>query len=186
MRNAYDGCVRAETVANVLGAFAQAVADAVGESVAEDLDDSWTSVAALVHLSKYPHDTIDALRKPLALSHPGCVRLVDRLEERGLVARGDGQDRRTRSLRPTAAGRAAARKVLRRRRLALERVLATLSAGERKRLGELLGKMLGGLVHDEAQALAICRVCDYDACPDAACPVARGLAGSAGAPGSID
>ncbi len=186
MRTAYDGGMRPETVANVLGALAQAVSDAVGQSVAEDLDESWTSVAALVHLSKYPHDTIDALRKPLGLSHPGCVRLVDRLEEGGLVARGDGEDRRTRSLRPTAAGRAAARKVLRKRQSALERVLATLSASERSHLGQLLGKMLTRLVHDEAQALAICRVCDYDACPDAVCPVARGLSGSAGAAGSID
>lgn len=175
MHHTYDACMRAETVVNVVGAFVQAVSDAVGESVAEDLDESWSSVAALVHLCKYPDETIDALRKPLALSHPGCVRLVDRLEERGLIARGDGRDRRTRSLRATPGGRAAARKVLRKRRLALERLLAKLSASERQRLGELTGKVLAGLVRDESQALSICRVCDYDVCPDAACPVARGL-----------
>lgn len=168
--------MKSEAVANVLGAFAQAVTDSIEESIAKGLDQSRTSAAALVHLAKYPDETIEALRRPLALSHPGCVRLVDRLEKRRLLSRGEGEDRRTRALRVTPAGRAAAKRVLGRRQAALSRALATLTASERDTLGRLAGKVLATLVRDEPHALSICRICDYDACPDTECPVAKSLA----------
>jgi DNA-binding MarR family transcriptional regulator len=168
--------VKRETVANIVGAFAQAVTDAVREAVAEGAEPQ-NSAAALVHLSKYRDEPIDALRRPLRLSHPGCVRLVDRLEERRLVVRGEGADRRSRPLRLTPAGEKAARGVLRKRGSALDRALEALTPGERRELARLAGKVLSELVHDEAQALTVCRVCDYDACPDSLCPVAKALGG---------
>lgn len=166
--------MESETVANVIGAFAQAVADAVQEAVSEGAV-APASAAALVHLSKYRDEPIDALRRPLRLSHPGCVRLVDRLEERRLVLRGEGSDRRSRPLRLTAAGETVARGVLRKRRAALKRALGALTPHEQRTLARLAGKVLTELVHDEAEALVVCRVCDYDACPDADCPVAKAL-----------
>ncbi len=173
MRTAYVLDVRIDTVANILGALAQALTDGVGEAIAGERDRSPTDAAALVHLAKYRGGSIDALRAPLRLSHPGCVRLIDRLEEQRLVARGEADDRRSRALDLTRAGEAAARAVLDSRLATLRRALETLSPRERETLAALLGRLLTGLVEDEAHALAICRVCDYDACPDSVCPVAR-------------
>jgi MarR family transcriptional regulator, negative regulator of the multidrug operon emrRAB len=168
--------MQSETVANVIGAFAQAVADAVQEAVSEGSAAPPSAAAALVHLSKYRDEPIDALRRPLGLSHPGCVRLVDRLEERRLVLRSEGSDRRSRPLRLTAAGETLARGVLRKRRGALKRALGALTPAEQRTLARLAGKVLTEIVRNESHALAVCRVCDYDACPDADCPVTRALA----------
>lgn len=165
--------VRPETVANIVGAFAQAVTDGVHEAV--DAGAGPQAAAALVHLSKYGGEPIDALRKPLRLSHPGCVRVVDRLAEQRLVVRGEGEDRRARPLRLTPAGAGAAKAILRKRGAALTRALAALSPREQQQLGRLVAKALAALVEDEAHALAVCRVCDYAACPDEDCPVARSL-----------
>lgn len=164
------------TVRNVVGAFAQALMDAVEGDVGAATDQDPTSAAALVHLSKYGGAGINALRVPLEMSQPGCVRLVDRLEEQRLVTRGAAADRRAVALRLTASGRAAARRALDRRGKALDRALAALTGAERTQLGRLAGKVLEHLIRDEPRALQTCRLCDYDACPDAVCPVTRALA----------
>jgi DNA-binding MarR family transcriptional regulator len=169
--------MEASTIANIVGAFAQAVSDEIQEGIAGDAGQVPNGAAALVHLSKYPNAPIDGLRSPLRLSHPGCVRVVDRLEAERLVVRGTGTDRRSRPLRLTPAGEVAARSVLRKRRGSLRHALGALSAREQEALAALAAKVLTALVHDEPQALAVCRVCDYDACPDSVCPVAKALGG---------
>jgi DNA-binding MarR family transcriptional regulator len=168
--------VKTATVNNIVGAFAQALVDQVEAGVGRATDQGPTSAAALVHLSKYGGEGINALRVPLALSQPGCVRLVDRLQEQSLVARRAATDGRAVALHLTPGGRAAARRALARRGRALERALAGLSARERMQLGTLAAKVLQHLVRDESQALQTCRLCDYGVCPDATCPVEKALA----------
>jgi DNA-binding MarR family transcriptional regulator len=175
MRTAYEWVVQSSTITNVLGAFAQAIVDAV-ETGVESTDLSPASAAALVHLSKYEGARISELRVPLELSHPGCVRLVDRLEVLRLVTRGAADDGRAVALHLTARGSAAARSTLRRRGEALESVLSALTARERAELGRLAAKVLTRLVRSEPQALQTCRLCDYAACPDDVCPVGQALA----------
>src|SRR5262245_50513639 len=159
--------MKSATAANVLGALAQAIGDAAGAASAD---------AALVHLSKYPDEPIDALRRPLGLSHAGCVRLVDRLEDERLLERGTGEDARVRTLRLTRSGQAAARRVLAARKDALARAIARLSDGEREALVRIATKVLAELVTDPASALATCRLCDYASCPDDVCPAGKALA----------
>jgi MarR family transcriptional repressor of emrRAB len=165
-------------VANVLGALAQAIADRSRRTMDEG---AASSVAALVHLSKYPGETIDALRKPLGLSHPGCVRLVDRLADDGLLERRQGADARSVKVYLTSRGKTAAKSFLARRNRMLRKAVATLSAVEQERLGRLVSKILMAGVNGEGHALEICRFCDYGACPDEDCPVTRALSASAGA-----
>ena len=159
--------MRSATAANVLGALAQAISD----SLASD-----TASAALVHLSKYPDEPIDALRRPLGLSHAGCVRLVDRLEAERLVERGEGEDRRVRPLRLTRSGESAAREVLAAREEALLRAIGRLSANEREALVRIATKILAELVVDPGRALSVCRLCDYARCPEDVCPTGKALA----------
>jgi MarR family transcriptional regulator, negative regulator of the multidrug operon emrRAB len=161
------------TTGNVLGALALALTDRLRASAAAER--GGTASAALVHLSKYGDGTIDALRRPLELSHSACVRLVDRLAEQDYVVRRPGKDARSVAVRLTAKGRNAARAILRRREDALGEALAALTAREQAQLGALVGKLLAALVASERDALRVCRLCDYATCPDTVCPVTRAL-----------
>ncbi len=170
-----------ETAANVVGALARALVDAIEQSAAETVGHGPTAAAALVHLSKYDGENINALRTPLDLSHPGCVRLVDRLQENRLVARADGPDGRAVTVELTQGGAAAARTILRKRQETLRDALGGLSARELELLGRLAGKVLTRMVHDEPEALRVCRVCDYRVCPDGVCPVGIAVESAASA-----
>lgn len=155
--------------ANVAGAAVLALGDAIREATAAS-EREQTTTAALVHLSKYPGASVDALRGPLALSHSGCVRLVDRLAASGHVERRAGaEDGRAVALHLTRKGQGAARRALTARAAALEEALSALTTAEQETLGRLAAKLLTGRVTSEARALRTCRLCDYQACVE--CPV---------------
>ncbi len=164
-----------DTAVNVIGAFARALVDAIEESTTATVGQDSTATAALVHLSKYEGENINALRAPLDLSHPGCVRLVDRLERDDLVVRTGAPDGRAVTVELTPSGGTAARTILRKRRDTLRDPLSVLSAQELQLLGRLAGKVLTRIVRDESQALRVCRICDYRVCPDGVCPVGVAL-----------
>ena len=164
------------TVANILGALAQALTDEVHSELDAVTSYSRNSAAALVHLSKYSGEPIESLRVPLGLSQPGCVRLVDRLEQDGLVRRTTGADRRSRNLSLTKKGERSAAAVLDARNEALGNALSSLSSRECKTLAELTTRVLIAMVASPDDALMICRLCDYESCPDASCPSALALA----------
>ncbi len=154
-----------ERTANLLGALALTLADRAGAAVHADAGVSGSDAAALVTLRNYAEDEpLDLLRRALALSHPGVVRLADRLQARGFVERHrSDRDGRAVALRLTRAGRRAA-----------DAALTTLDAGERKALAPMLERMLGAQTTDSTASLVICRMCDPDVCghPDR-CPVTQ-------------
>ena len=96
--------------ANLLGALVVALGDRAGAAVQDGAGVSGSDAAALVTLRNYAEDEpLDLLRRALALSHPGVVRLADRLQARGLVERHRShRDGRAVALRLTPAGRRAA------------------------------------------------------------------------------
>jgi DNA-binding MarR family transcriptional regulator len=161
---------------NLAGSGALVIADRMREAVggAAGLDGS--GPAALVALDLYAEgEGVDTLARALGLSHSGAVRLVDQLVARGFLRRAPSvRDRRAVALRLTAPGRRAAQRVAAARAGALEELLAPLSAGDRERLGELLGRVVAGQTHGREDARRVCRLCDADACghPDR-CPVTR-------------
>ena len=160
--------------ANLAGSGALAIADRMREAVSEAAGLEGSGPAALVALERYAEgEGVDALARALSLSHSGAVRLVDQLTQRGLVSRAPSErDRRAVALRLTPAGRRTAHRIAAARHRALADVLAPLSAAERERLGELLGRVVAGQTHDHDDARRVCRLCDADACghPDR-CPV---------------
>ncbi len=168
----HNRVMNSSRVANLLGAFGLLVSDAVGSALGDARLEP-TSMTALVHLSKYPGESIDGLRGPLELSHSGCVRLVDRIEAAGYVVREKAQDGRAVALQLTRKGREAAAGSLRRRGNWLRRSLRSLTAEEQETLGRLLAKVLSFEVSNSSQALRVCRACDYRACT--LCPVAEAL-----------
>jgi DNA-binding MarR family transcriptional regulator len=148
----------------LLGVVALSAADRMRDAVEQALAHGGAVPAALVHLDAYPDQPLDALRVALRISQPGVVRVVDRLEEEGLVERRAGRDGRTRSLRLTGEGIQAAAGVRRRRASALSSVTASLTESERRQLLPLLERLTSALAADRSAALATCRLCDRDTC----------------------
>jgi MarR family transcriptional regulator, negative regulator of the multidrug operon emrRAB len=159
-------------LAQLLGVTALAAVDRLRPSVQQEAGHGGSAAGALVHLHAWPGESLDRLRNVLAISQPATVRTVNRLVADGLLERRPGPDRRTVALILTAAGRAAAERVLAARAAALQRFLAPLDDDERERLLPLLERLASSLAHDRSSAVRICRLCDRDACYGTApCPL---------------
>src|SRR2546421_11807780 len=132
---------------NLLGAMALAVSDRMAEALADRSGRSESAAATLSALDQFLGEpSIDQLSRVLGLSQSGTVRLVDRLEQDGLVRRGSGEDGRTTTVPLTPAGRRAARRLEAARLEGLEGVLQPLGDGERRTLAALPGRVLGGMM----------------------------------------
>jgi DNA-binding MarR family transcriptional regulator len=158
-----------ESVSNLIGAFSLAIADRIEDAAAKVLQRSGETPAAVVTIGFEPGLTNDRLRRILRLSHPGTVRLVDRLVADGLVERRSGRDGREIALHLTRSGMRSRAKFLGERQGAIGSVLAILSDGEQAELGRLLSKMLETMPHTEIDKYTICRLCDSAACSE--CPL---------------
>jgi DNA-binding MarR family transcriptional regulator len=160
--------------ANLLGALALGLTDLIREAGETETRFGGEGAAALVVIGQAPGTSIRSLSTALRLTHPGTVRLVDKLAAAGLVRRRPvlrGADRRAVALTLTAAGRRTVKAVLAARERRLQVALANLTAGEQVALTPLLEKLLAGLTTSEAQGDALCRLCDLAACPQSHCPV---------------
>jgi MarR family transcriptional repressor of emrRAB len=159
-------------LANLLGVTALAAVDRLRPHVDEEAGHGGGAAGALVHLHAWPGESVERLRRVLGISQPATVRTVNRLVADGLLERRPGPDRRTAALVLTAAGRAAAERVLAARSAALERFLEPLDADERARLLPLLERLVASLAEDRGGAVRVCRLCDRDACCGRApCPL---------------
>src|SRR5205814_8184833 len=137
-------------------------------AAAQAAGQSPSAAAALSALHQFlDRPTIDRLRQVLGLTPSGAVRLVDRLADAGLVARGPGEDGRSRSVSLTARGRRVAARVAAARRAALDEALVGLSAAERDTLGGLLDRMMANVVAAKEGGGWICRLSGLTACPRA-------------------
>lgn len=157
-------------IANIVGALALALSDDLQNEAERNAPEVGLAAAAIALLRHVPDMTIERLRRALGLSHPGAVRLIDRLEQEGTVVRRPSTaDRRAVSLSLTKSGTGAAQAILSARESALRGALAGLTAGERKTFGALAEKMLRTLLRGEDHAFRVCRLCDNKVCID--CPV---------------
>ncbi|MEI6641446.1 MAG: MarR family transcriptional regulator [Novosphingobium sp.] len=158
-----------DRTANLLGVVGLAVADRIGEAARDILRRSGETPAALVVIGYGLGPSNDQLRRTLGLSHPGSVRLVDRLVADGLVERRPGQDRRAIALYLTPEGSALRETLLKGRLAAIKPLLAPLTSAEQDALAGLLHKMLAGLPNTDLERCTLCRLCDDSVCTD--CPI---------------
>jgi DNA-binding MarR family transcriptional regulator len=149
---------------NLLGAFSVAVNDSMDDAFDEACAVGDSAPAALILIRENPDTRIEALARYLALSHSGTVRLVDRLQQAGWVARETCEDKRAVVLVLTKAGEKVAERLREGRRKSLALALSGVSAADRKVLERILPQMLNNLVTDSAQADHTCRYCDSGAC----------------------
>lgn len=157
--------------ANLLGALATGIQDAVRDALVGEAGMDGTAVAALLAVRERPGQSITQLAAALSLTHSGADRSVDRLAQRGLVARGRGQDGRSRGLVLTSAGRIMTDQVLAARRRLLRGLLANLSPDERACFARAAERLLAQLPASRGDAWRICRTCEHDVCRGPACPV---------------
>jgi DNA-binding MarR family transcriptional regulator len=98
-------------------------------------------VGILLLIDANPGVTQSRLAQAVGLDRSTMVGLVDTLEERRLIERRRGEDRRTNGLWLTRAGRALLARALRAIARHERRIAARLSAAERRQLLALLGKI---------------------------------------------
>jgi DNA-binding MarR family transcriptional regulator len=160
--------------ANLLGAVALALADALEGACRDVVEHGGETAAALSCIGLEPGLSNQRLSQILSLSHPGTVRLVDKLVQESLVERRPARDdARAVALHLSAAGEERWERLLLQRRRALAAAIEQLTAREQDHLGALLEKILVTLPRTELHACAICRLCEAPACKD--CPVERAL-----------
>jgi DNA-binding MarR family transcriptional regulator len=171
--------------ANLLGALALVITDQTAQAVAAAAGQSVSGAAALSALHHFlDRPTLDQLHKVLGLTPSGAVRLVDRLAEADLVTRRTGDDRRSRSVVLTDAGRQAAQQVTAARATLLRSALDELPPAERETLHSLMSRIMASIVRSKEGGAWTCRLCDLDACGRASghCPAANSAAAKTAIP----
>ncbi|GAA0477469.1 MarR family transcriptional regulator [Parasphingorhabdus litoris] len=167
MRSAYIAGMDRTT--NLLGALALALTDRISSGMKETLDRSGETAAAIIVIGYVPGLSVQILRQVLELSHPGAVRVIDRLEEDGLVERRKATDGRAVALHLTRKGSKLRQQLMDSRLDTLEAALEGFTVDERLVLGDLLSKVLTNLPETEMGKHRICRLCSVQTCND--CPI---------------
>jgi DNA-binding MarR family transcriptional regulator len=168
---------------NVIGALVVVLGDRIRDATEEASGMGGALPAALSALHEWAGGrSIETLAGGLRLSHSRTVRVVDRLEERGLARRApDPRDGRGVLVHLTPEGRRAGRLVLDARAAALELAVAE---AERGALADIAERLLAPATTGRRAAGAICRLCDAHACGhhDGRCPVTRAADAAESAP----
>jgi DNA-binding MarR family transcriptional regulator len=158
-----------DRTANLLGAVGLAVAGRIEQAARDILSHVGETPAAVVVIGYGLGPSNDQLRRILQLSHPGTVRLVDRLVADGLVERRPGSDRRSIALHLTDTGMRLREALMQGRLAAIRPLLEPLSATEQNQLGALLHKLLASMDTTDLDRCTLCRLCDNRVCTD--CPI---------------
>jgi len=161
-----------EHAINVIGAWSLAVADAIQRSTEAVAGIAGAAPAALVAVAADPDMSIDELRRALDLTHPGAVRLVDRLEGCGWIERRPGRGR-TVHLRLTVQGHRTHRQLLEARHEAIAALTKTLDPAALERVAQLVAPSLTAASTDTHRLRHLCRLCQRSDCDP--CPVAAGI-----------
>jgi MarR family transcriptional regulator, negative regulator of the multidrug operon emrRAB len=158
-----------DRTANLLGVVGLAVAGRIEEAARAILSHVGETPAAVVVIGYGLGPSNEELRRILGLSHPGCVRLVDRLVADGLVERRKGRDNRAIALHLTPAGAVLRETLLEGRLAAIRPLLLPLTDAEQETLAALLHKMLSSMPTTDLERCSLCRLCDDRVCYN--CPI---------------
>ncbi|RZT15611.1 DNA-binding MarR family transcriptional regulator [Mycobacterium sp. BK558] len=152
---------------NVLAAWAIALSDVVRTAVEHATGMAGSGPAALVAIVADPGMSINELRRVLDLTHPGAVRLVDRLVEKGWVQRQHGVGR-TVLLAPTPVGITVERQLAAAREQAVADLLTAMPEQDVHIVAGLVEPVLGATINDVDAMRRLCRLCDRNVCTS--CP----------------
>jgi len=110
-------------------------------------------------VSQASGQTVSAVAIFLGVSAAAASKAVDRLVRRGFLSRGEGRDRRSSELTPTAAGQRALREFEAARMHRLSDVFAQLSADELRSAARTLDRLAAGIVSTSGSPADVCVQC---------------------------
>jgi DNA-binding MarR family transcriptional regulator len=148
---------------NVLGACSLAVSDVVESSVSGTARLGRSAASAIAVLLQAGPLSVTELGRRIGLSQPAAARMVETLEDKGLVRRRPGPGREVR-VGLSEAGESDARQVLEQRSRQIGGLLGGLTDRERETLAALLDKVATNVYHRVQDADLICRLCDREQC----------------------
>jgi MarR family transcriptional regulator, negative regulator of the multidrug operon emrRAB len=160
-----------ERSANLLGVLGLALADETERVIAKAVGLTPVDAAALNVIGHTPGISIRVVSVTLGITHPGAVRVVDRLVVAGSVERRPGVDGRTVGLHVTPIGRRLWQRQVRARSRMLERLVVGLDDAQRTALDGAVGQLLEALTPNPTRGEQSCRLCDERSCPQEICPV---------------
>ena len=141
---------------NVFGALILGLSDALISEVYKVAPEPGQAASLITLLRHEPGMTIEKLRRIFGLSHPGTVRLVDRMIKENLVEkRSSTVDRRAVALFLSDKGEKLCNEILNARQVRLAETLALLEQDERKTYINLTKKLLLGTIKNENHANSI-------------------------------
>jgi DNA-binding MarR family transcriptional regulator len=158
---------------NLLAATSVAISDAIEEATSRSCGLIRSDTAALLMITQWPGGTVQSIAHALALSQPATVRLIDRLEQAGLVRRAQGEKGRGHvlALYPTALGEMTCERALEARDAALRSVLSGVSDGDAAGLERVCEAILSKVTTTAVEGDRVCRLCCDKDCPNDRCPV---------------
>ena len=161
--------------ANVLGALSLTLIDRINKKIEGQLGLGGIASAALLTIGVEPGIKVETLSRLLRVGQSSMVRCVQNLEDQGLVAKRQGNDRRSFELSTTAAGDRMRADLLALRQSVTMQAVGALRPDQRQLLGELVETIVQSMVDAPDDRYPICRLCDESACgPGDECPVERG------------
>lgn len=150
--------------AHLMATYAQLVTDRVTARLESTLGSSGQAAAAIIHLGHAPGSSITQLSEVLSLSHPGTVRLVDKLVDERMVERAKGRDGREKRLSLTVNGDAMRNTLLQQRQEAVMEVMGALFDAEWDMMREFLARLLRSAGQGDLGRQRMCRLCDPGLC----------------------
>ena len=159
---------------NMLRALATEVVDRSEASRAQSLGLDASGSSAVVLICREPGLSVGDLAVRLGRSHSATVRVVDRLEEAGLVKRARTKsDARRATLALTATGRKKVEGAAQPADESVDVLLQDLTSGERVLLERILSKVVAQLPGGVTDGGRICRYCEPATCGAEGCPRER-------------
>ena len=159
---------------NALSALLLQIGDATDAAILDAVGLSARELAALVLIRNRTGCTVGWLHGRLGLTQSGAVRLLDRLQELGLIRRTPTSGRREIALAVTAQGARAVTRGTAARARAIDMQMTGLSAVDRDAFMALAARALSGQSHTQDEGDEACRLCDWRACtPD--CPMEQAV-----------
>ncbi|WP_062221188.1 MarR family winged helix-turn-helix transcriptional regulator [Aureimonas sp. D3] len=156
-----------DLLSNKLGALGVLIEERMGHAL-HDLSPRAAAVLSTLHFR--PGLTTTELSKVVAVSQPTAVRLLDGLQRRGFVERGEQAGRFT-PLKLTEAGRVEVTRLQNERILTIGTLLMPLEPHETKAFETMLDRILAAATTSRFHARTTCRLCEHDLCGPGVCPI---------------
>src|SRR5579875_97185 len=169
---------------NALSALLLQIGDATDAQILDAVGLSARELAALVLVRNRAGCNVSWLHGRLDLTQSGAVRLLDRLQELGLIQRTRTDGRREIALAVTSQGERVVGRGTAVRARVIDSQLSGLSPADREAFMTLAARALAGQRRTRDEGDEACRLCDWRACtPD--CPMEQAIPTSDSRHGSI-